>query len=51
VRPHGLELSEVAELILKEGGPPTDGQVLAVHAVVLAHLGNPEKGKVYITNW
>ena len=47
VRPHGLELAEVAELVLKQGGPPADGQVLAVHAIVLAHLSHPEKIRWY----
>ena len=40
--PHGLELAEITELVLQQGGPPADGQVLAVHAVVLALLGNSE---------
>ena len=45
MRPHGLELAEITELVLQQGGPPTDGQVLAVHAVVLALLSNSGKKK------
>ena len=42
VRPHGLEFAEVAELVLKQGRPPADGQVFAVHTIVLAHLSDSE---------
>ena len=38
MRPHRLKLAEVPELVLEQGGPPADGEVLAVHAVDLAPL-------------
>ncbi len=47
VRPHGLELPEVAELVLQQGRPPADGKVFAVHAVVLAQFGDPVSQKQF----
>ena len=43
VRPHRLELVKVPELVLEQGRPPADRQVLAVHAVHLAALGHSAK--------
>ena len=40
---HGLKLAQVPEFVLEEGGPPTDGQVLAVHTVLPRPLCHPEE--------
>lgn len=41
---HGLKLAEVTELVLEEGRPPANGQILAVHAVILTELSYSESG-------
>ena len=46
VWPHGLKLAQVSEFVPQKGRPPTNGQVFAVHAVILAPLSHSERRQI-----
>lgn len=46
VWPHCFKFIEVTKLVLKQGWPPADCQIFAVHAVNFTALRNPETIKV-----
>ena len=43
---HGLKLAQVSEFVPQKSRPPTNGQIFAVHAVVLAPFSHSERRQI-----